>query len=377
MISRGSLYFVICVISFMFAGAQAADDGAIDWDKAKQLFQKSQRGETLSAEDQAYLDRAKQERQKNQGGRNSQAPNAGPAPTPKPSTGLIPLNELGTGTYKNEDGGLYGGGKNEPPETHLAAAKTELSKIVPLDADGKPAVDGKIAFISISMSNATMEFSAFKRAADSDAQKASLLTIVDCAQGGKAMAQWVDPNAPPWAEADKRLAAANISKQQVQIAWVKLANMGPRGELADHGRKLEKDTIALLNNAKARFPNLRIVYLGSRIYGGYATTNLNPEPYAYEGAFAVRWLIQDQIKGQADLNYDPAKGAVKSPLLLWGPYFWADGTTARKSDGLIWEQKDFGGDGTHPSESGKQKVVDMLLKFCKTDPLAQSWFLKK
>lgn len=376
-----SSYAVLCIlVSLWFLSANASDDGAIDWDKAKQLFQKSQKGEKLSADDQAYLDRAKQERQKNQGGQNpnGQGQNNGPAPTPKTSTGLIPLDDTGSfKTYKSEDGGLYGGGKNEPPEAHLAAAKAELAKIVPLDADGKPAADGKIAFISISMSNATMEFSAFKRAADSDAQKSPLLTIVDCAQGGKAMAQWVDPNAPPWAEADKRLAAANISKQQVQVAWVKLANMKPTGDLAEHGRKLEKDTLQVLNNAKARFPNLRIVYLGSRIYGGYATTPLNPEPYAYEGAFAVRWLIQDQIKGEASLNYDPAHGAVKAPLLLWGPYFWADGMTPRKSDGLIWEQKDVGADGTHPSESGKQKVVDMLLKFCKTDPLAMSWFVKK
>ena len=68
---------------------------------------------------------------------------------------------------------------------------------------------------------------------------------------------------------------------------------------------------------------------------------------------------------------------MQSPLLLWGPYFWADGVTPRKSDGLIWEQKDFGNDGTHPSDSGRQKVAEMLLKFCKTDPLAQSWFVKK
>jgi hypothetical protein len=40
-------------------------------------------------------------------------------------------------------------------------------------------------------------------------------------------------------------------------------------------------------------------YLDSRIYGGYATTALNPEPYTYEGAFLVRWLIQDQLKGNA------------------------------------------------------------------------------
>ena len=121
----------------------------------------------------------------------------------------------------------------------------------------------------------------------------------------------------------------------------------------------------------------RIVYLGSRIYGGWAVNDLNPEPYAYEGAFACRWLIQDQIKGNPDLNYDSSRGAVQSPLLLWGPYFWADGLTPRKSDGLVWEKEDLGNDGTHPSGSGCRKVAGMLLKFFETDSNARTWFVKK
>src|SRR6185312_854417 len=127
-------------------------------------------------------------------------------------------------------------------------------------------------------------------------------------------------------------------------------------EFTYHAKRLQKDTVAVLNNAKQRYPNLRIVYLGSRIYAGWAVNDLNPEPYAYEGAFACRWLIQDQIKGNADLNYDPARGAVKAPLLLWGPYLWGDGTTPRKADGLVWERTDLQDrDGTHPTESGRRK----------------------
>jgi len=297
--------------------------------------------------------------------------------TGKTSVGFKPLTEMtAQDNYKGEDGGLYGGGKNEPPDAHQASAKKETAKIVPLDSDGKPAKDGKIVLVSISMSNATQEFSFFKRIADADAAKSSSLTIVDCAQGGQAMAQWTDPSAKAWAEADRRLATANISAKQVQIAWIKLANVGPSGELTEHGKKLQKDTLAVVQNARARFPNLRIAYLGSRIYGGYASGKLNPEPYAYEGAFAVRWLIQDQIKGEASLNHDPERGAVKAPLLLWGPYLWADGTTPRQSDGLVWERKDLAGDGVHPSDSGRQKVAEMLLKFFKTDALAKTWFLK-
>jgi hypothetical protein len=294
----------------------------------------------------------------------------------KASFGLKPLNEMtAADRYKGEDGGLYGGGANEPPAAHMAAAKKEAAQIVPRDADGKPAADGKIGLVSISMSNATQEYSRFKEIAGPDADKSPRVAIVDCAQGGQAMAQWVDPKARAWIEADRRLAAANVSPNQVQAVWVKLANVRPTGELSDHGRKLFKDTLVVLQNAKSRFPNLRIAYLGSRIYGGWSSGALNPEPYAYEGAFAARWLIQDQIKKEAALNFEGKEAKV--PLLLWGPYFWADGTTPRKSDKLTWERADLGPDGTHPSNSGRQKVAEMLLKFFKEDPTSKDWFVKK
>ncbi|HKA07262.1 MAG TPA: hypothetical protein VKD71_08400 [Gemmataceae bacterium] len=306
--------------------------------------------------------------------------NKGKAPAPKEgkaSVGLKPLTEMtADDRYKGEDGGLYGGGKNEPPEKHLKAARDATAKIQPLDADGKPNKDGTIALVSISMSNATQEFSLFKQLADRDEKKSSRVTVVDCAQGGQAMAQWVDPKGRAWTEADRRLDAAKISPKQVQVVWVKLANVAPRGELTEHGKKLYQDTVVVLANARERFPNLRIAYLGSRIYGGWATTQLNPEPYAYESAFVVRWLIRDQMKGDAALNYDADKGAVKAPVLLWGPYLWADGMNPRKSDGLVYERADLAGDGTHPSQSGRRKVADLLLKFFQTDPLASKWYVK-
>jgi hypothetical protein len=298
--------------------------------------------------------------------------------TGKATVGLKPLSEMtAEDRYKGEDGGLYGGGKNEPPESHRKAARQVTAKIQPLDADGKPAKDGTIALVSISMSNATQEFSLFKQLADQDPKKSPRVTIVDCAQGGQAMAQWVDPKARPWVEADRRLEAAGVSPKQVQVIWVKLANVRPTGEFVEHGKKLEKDTLAVLQNATARFANLRIAYLGSRIYGGWANTALNPEPYAYEGAFAVRSLIKDQVRGLADLNFDPEKGAVKAPLLLWGSYLWADGTTPRKADGLVWERTDLAADGTHPSPSGRRKVADQLLKFFQSDELTATWYVKK
>ncbi|MBI1903413.1 MAG: hypothetical protein HYS13_20110 [Planctomycetia bacterium] len=296
--------------------------------------------------------------------------------TPKETTGFKPLTEMSADDrYKEEDGGLYGKGRNAPPEAHEKAAKAELAKIEPLDAEGKPARNGRIVFVSISMSNATQEFSLFKRLADADKEKSPLLTIVDCAQGGQAMAEWATPDARPWTEADRRIASAGITARQVQVAWIKLANKGPRGDLAEHGKKLKADTLKVIQIARQKFPNLRIAYLSSRIYGGYAGGPLNPEPYAYESAFVCRWLIQDQIKGEKELNFDKARGEIKSPLLLWGPYLWADGTTPRKSDGLVYTREDLGNDGTHPSNSGREKVAKVMLEFYKTDPLAKGWFV--
>jgi hypothetical protein len=296
---------------------------------------------------------------------------------PKASVGLKPLTEMAANDrYKGEDGGLYGGGKNGPPEPHLNAARAATAKIEPLDADGKRTKDGAIGLVSISMSNATQEFSLFKQLADADLKKSPYVTVIDCAQNGQAMAEWADPRGGPWIEADRRLKSAGVSPNQVQVVWVKLANVLPTGDLAQHGRKLQKDTLAVMQNAQTRFPNLRIAYMSSRIYGGWTTVPLNPEPYAYEGAFVVRWLIQDQMNGQPRLNHDAAKGPVRAPVLLWGPYLWADGTTPRKSDGLTYESKDVEVDGTHPSESGRQKVAVLLLLFFQTDPLASTWYLK-
>jgi hypothetical protein len=368
--------------------ATQAAGGGIDMAKAKALYEKSQRGETLTAEEQAYFQRAKEQMQKGQAsgpqGQGKGPMSGKPAITGQESTGLVPLSQLkGDQKYKGFDGGLYGGGSNQPPEAQAKAARNAAAQIVPLDPEGKPATDGKIVLMSIGMSNTTGEFSRFKQVADADPDKSPKLLIVDGAQGGKDAAAWAnvgnDITNGTWEEADRRIKSAGASPRQVQIIWIKQALAGPArlGDFPSHAQALQKDVETILTVAKVRYPNLRLAYLSSRIYAGYAVTMLNPEPYAYEGAFSMRWAIEDQMKGEAKLNCDPAKGEVKAPVVLWGPYLWADGVKGRESDDLIWKHEDLGGDGTHPSPSGKEKVTQQLLKFFKTDPTAKGWFAKQ
>lgn len=361
-----------------------APSGQIDFNYARQLNQKAQSGQTLTAEERAYLDRALAERAKRAAGGGGPAGGGPPsqaAPAATEKTGLVPLAQMAAqDRYKGEDGGLYGGGSNSPPESHLKAAQAQAARIVPLDAEGRPATDGKIVLLSMGMSNTTQEFSKFKELADADPAKGPHLVIVDGAQGGKDAALWnARDNTPVWDVAARRLEAAGVTARQVQVAWVKHARIGPSrfGEFPGHARELKDHIAGSLALAKEHYPNLRLAYLSSRIYAGYATTPLNPEPFAYESAFAVRWVIQDQVKGEARLNFDPAKGDVKSPLLLWGPYLWGDGLAPRKADGLVWKREDLAGDGTHPSPgSGREKVARLLLEFVKTDATAKAWFSK-
>ena len=96
---------------------------------------------------------------------------------------------------------------------------------------------------------------------------------------------------------------------------------------------MQADITAILQMAKQRYPNLRVVYLSSRTFGGWSGRESgSPEPYAYESGFGTRWIVQQQIAGDAALNFDPARGEVKAPLVLWGPHLWAQGNTPRKFD---------------------------------------------
>jgi len=312
-----------------------------------------------------------------------QRPNVAPPPPPRDSIGVKPLTELGKELYKGETGGLYGNGSNEPPAQQREAAKRAAAQIQPLDAQGKPSPTGKIGLLGVGMSNTTQEFSMFKKLADSDSMKSDKVVIVDVAQGGQASAQWIDPASEVgqrvWGTVDQRLKAAGVANEQVQIVWIKqaLIAQGQYGEFPAHAKKLESDLVTTLQLLKQRFPNLQLAYMCSRIYAGYATTSLNPEPYAFEGAFSIRWIIDAQVKGDPKLNCDAAKGEVKAPVVLWGPYLWADGTTPRK-DGLIWNREDLrDNDGTHPSDSGRKKVADLLMAFFQNDPYAKGWYVKR
>ncbi|HZN37585.1 MAG TPA: hypothetical protein VFD82_02210 [Planctomycetota bacterium] len=290
------------------------------------------------------------------------------------SIGAVPLMDLGIGTYQGLTGGLYGNGANTPPPAHQALGVTARSLVVPRDAAGLPAVGGRIVLLSIGMSNTTQEYSTWIVTANGDPNKNPAVTIVDGAQGGQDAVIVANPNANFWTVVDQRLANAGVTPQQVQVVWLKEAIAGVTGGFPGASTQLQGLLAQIARNIRARYPNVQLCFCSSRTYAGYATTSLNPEPYAYESGFAVKWLIEQQINGDPQLNCDPQQGTVLAPWLGWGPYLWTDGTTPR-SDGLVWLCADVQPDGTHPSPSGRAKVANLLQQFFTTNNLTVPWYL--
>jgi hypothetical protein len=290
------------------------------------------------------------------------------------NTGLVPLNELGPALYEGFPGGLYPGGLNEPPVAHQVAAIGAAGRIQPRDAAGNPDPSGFIGMIAVGMSNTTHEFGAFERNEDANRLRNARIVLLDTGQGGQTASLIANPAASYWTLMMQRLGAMGLTAAQVQIAWLKEADAEPPDDFPVHAQTLRAELEQVVNNLHDKFPNLQICYLSSRIYGGYAPPlSLNPEPQAYESGFAVKWLIEDQIAGDPGLSYGQGGGPVRSPLLMWGPYLWADGTTPR-SDGLVWLSSDLEADFTHPSPSGEQKVAGMLSAFFAHDATAQLYW---
>jgi hypothetical protein len=351
------------------------------------------------------------------------------------NTTAIPLMDMTNSSqnYLSFAGGLYENSTDSVPTDHDAAGQTIAATIQPLDANGNPSASGKVVLTSIGMSNAADEFGQFRLTAQSDQSvNQTTLVIANGAKGGITACYWtVAEGAPPCgADAANQydrvlsdvLTPLGLTEQQVEAVWIKEANGGPGVAGCGSGGSLPCNSLCdpstsgcsntattteairyeeqlgeILRAAKTRWPNLKVAFLSSRIYAGYATDDLSPEPYAYEYGFSVKWFVEAQVLQARNGTIDPVAGDLNysngtAPWIAWGPYIWAAGDTPR-SDGLIWcngqttapcnGEVDYQSDGTHPNSLGQAKVaygentpnsVMNLLDFFLQSPYTKAWF---
>jgi hypothetical protein len=313
---------------------------------------------------------------------------------------MIPLTDLGTGLYLGlYQGGLYENGSNEIPADHAARARTQLAQIVPRNSRGAPDSKGKIILTSVGMSTTSQIFcrevwnadgcktyTFTGQAAADPAVNGTTLVLFNGAAAAQTSEYWAASNALNYARIDSMLRARGHSSKQIQVAWISLVRYQQQGtSRADsslshadaNAYKLLRDLGWSVRAMRTRWPNLQIAFLSSYIYGGYDIDGVVIEPFAYESGLAVKWLIEAQIQQARTGIVHNVAGDLSptvAPVLLWGPYLWADGTTPR-SDGLVWIRSDYDSDGRHPSQAGQKKAGKMLLDFFKSSPFSTCWFL--
>jgi hypothetical protein len=273
------------------------------------------------------------------------------------------LTDLGVGKYKKFEGGLYPRGLNHMSNAYRDIGVSRASKVRPRARNGAPDPHGKIVLLSIGMSNAMLEFASLIQASAGDQTINPDVKLLNGAQGGVDADEIAVPTSTYWSTLLQILASRHVTADQVQVVWLKEAIGHENRRFPLDATALRSDLRAIVGILKSLFPNLKLVYLASRTYAGYATTTLNPEPFAYESGFAVKSLIRQDISS-------PEK---EHPWLAWGPYLWTNGTVGR-SDGFEWLCSDVASDGTHPSPAGSAKISQMLLSFFKTSPTTRGWF---
>jgi hypothetical protein len=337
----------------------------------------------------------------------------------------IPLMDMtAKQNYLSFPGGLYENSSDTVPPSHDADGKSIAATIQPLDANGNPSASGRIVFASIGMSNAADEFGQFiGQAAASSSVNHTTLVLVNGAHGGITACYWVVPTGPPPCSVNTEnqfdrvqedvLTPLGVTEAQVQIVWLKEANGGPgvQGCGSSGGQpcqalcdptvsgcsntvtgtealRYESQMGEILRAAKTRWPNLKLAFLSTRVYAGYAVVDINPEPYAYEYGYSAQWFIEAQINQIQTGTVDPTAGNLNyndgmAPWIAWSAYIWANGDVPR-SDGLIWcygqsdapcsGEVDFQDDGTHPNSEGQAKVASMLMNFFLNSPYTTGWF---
>jgi len=296
--------------------------------------------------------------------------------------------------YLKQFSGMLYGGSNSPPPSHDAVGLATAAEVQPLDTSGKPSPSGQIVLLSLGMSEASDDwcdamtnlacatYSFMGQAAASSSVNHTTLTILNGAHSADAAETWTCAygNCPPSSTLGNNydrvlndvLTPSGLTEAQVQVVWIQQADTLPTWSpslpsTSADAYAFEYQLGQIVRALMVRWPNVKQVFLSSRIYAGYALTNQNPEPYAYEYGFAVKWFINAQIVQRETGAIDPLAGDLltAAPWVAWGPYLWGNGdNNPPGSMAISWVSTDFSpSDEMHPGPTGVTKVADALMNF--------------
>lgn len=295
------------------------------------------------------------------------------------NTGLIPIPDLGLGTYRGFTGGLYPDGSNVRPTEYLAACIEHVQNIQPLDIAGNADEDGRIVMLGIGASNPGAEFNKFIEISNYFEPRNDKLSLINGCVPSIGIQDMNYTASEYWGNVMNILEENDLSADQVQIVWIEEENTAV-GDTAfpSAAQALVTDFHFLLQAIKIMFPNTQICYVTARAYSGYADpgtedlTNGLKFPRDYYNGWGLKWFIENVINHELGYTYEGPSAEI--PLVTWGTYHWTDGSVERM-DGLLLDcEEDVAPDGLHLSGSGEIKMGQLMLNYFIADTTAKYWF---
>lgn len=290
----------------------------------------------------------------------------------------IPLIDMGENTFMGYHGGLYPDGSNTASGQYATDLQTFANAIVPLNSDGiRDDSKGKVGFIAIGASTCALMMNALKGKTLNNPVTNPALKLVSCTDGGSSINEIMNPNDPYWSTADSKLSKANLTKKQVEVVYVETEDSITSISFPERPTFTKDHYAQTMRTLKVKYPNVKIVYLLGRTTTFIASKpkgkNLNSEPVPYYNGWACKFLIEDQINGVPGLRYK-GNDAV-APMVTWGWYEWANGSTTPRSDGFVWTIADTK-DGLHANTMGQDTLSTYFQNFLLTNPVANTWYAK-
>ena len=277
-----------------------------------------------------------------------------------------PLDDLGAGLYQGEQGGLYPRGLNMLTGAYRIEGLTRAQRVVPLDALGHHAPEwGRIGVVLLGSTDTSVVAEQLRQLAAADPERSAAVVTANGAVAAsiRSLASGRDRT---WTLLPQLLRAAGLAPAQVQVAWLDATSALVDQPFPENARLLQEDLAAIVARARQELPSLRLVFVSSGAYGGYAGARAGRD--AYEAAFAVKGLIEERLAASSG-------GASPAPWIAWGPYLWAAGAQPR-SDGLTWQPSHFLVNGRQLSTAGAGQSARKLLEFLHLSAQARSWYLE-
>lgn len=222
-------------------------------------------------------------------------------------------------------------------------------------------INGKIVFVAIDASSMATEADLFAQYVANGKALGEVnpeVVFINLAQPAKDINDWTYNNRPQftnvWNTVSNKLGAAGFTYNDVQVAWIKFEDLDDHG--TDSGRidRVFWKYVDLLHLLKAKFPNLKKVYLSGRSFMPTTDPKFG-EPLPGLNQLIVKKVVQEQIAGNPELNFKNGTAPWISDIVL----LYTDGYNVR-ADGYFRTLDSYKTDGIHPSEIGAEQVCDYL-----------------